>query len=849
MNNNKKPMKLSVKLMLMIGLISVIGLAAAFAVASTVVRNAIHSSIMQSTSSELENYARLVDSWFHEQLVVVESMATAIEHLGEDFAYEFTRIFVNENDTMIMAIIGFADENRVISHQLPAGWTPEEQYPPFYVNMRLWYIPYDAESLIQISEPYITAISPYNLVTSVSSRMPGLNAVLGADFLIGDIVEVIESIDLELGGYMFLVTPNGYVIAHPDENLKPTTTEIRNLRDFDTYDVFFDDAAYIDGVATFVASTGEDSYLMKFYLPTSGWTLAMAVPMASISGQIWYFIIMALATFAIVLLIKDTSVSYFVARFIRKSINGKIEFFNKKTEALAKGTDIPMSNYSDNSYGMSKIDIEFNKVVDDIMRLNRDVVWMYSQHEVGKYKSYIDVSRHDGIYKEIAAKVNDFVQALIGNRTNIINYFNELANGNFEVTRKNTFVGDEAYINDVLDNVKITIEGIASSAYELAERASQGDLSASIDSSKFAGSWADLAEKLNDLMVAVHIPLTRINENVDLMAHGDFSLLEGSYPGIFGEIGDSCNKTNHIAQAYMDELTLALQNMANGDLRVKLEQEYVGSYAPIGEAITIIVDSLNQTLSDISEAVEQVTVGAQQIADGSMMLAEGTLRQNDAIESLHSSVEFIHSKAVEANSNALKAAGGVNRTKEIVYEGGENVKNMAFTMNKIKESSENIGKINKAITDIAFQTNLLALNASVEAARAGEHGRGFSVVADEVRSLAGRSQISAAETSEIVKDDLTQVAEGQKITNEVVDSFESIVGNIEEVALALSGISELSNEQLAQISGINDSVSDISTVVSDTSMAAQESASASEELSSLADLLREKVGFFKLKSK
>ena len=120
-------------------------------------------------------------------------------------------------------------------------------------------------------------------------------------------------------------------------------------------------------------------------------------------------------------------------------------------------------------------------------------------------------------------------------------------------------------------------------------------------------------------------------------------------------------------------------------------------------------------------------------------------------------------------------------------------------------------------------------------------------MADEVRTLAGRSQISASETSEIVKDDLAHVAEGQRITKDVVESFESVVGNIEEVATALSGISKLSNEQLSQISGINQSVADISKVVSDTSMAAQESASASEELSSLADLLREKVGFFKLK--
>ena len=553
--------------------------------------------------------------------------------------------------------------------------------------------------------------------------------------------------------------------------------------------------------------------------------------------------------FGIILLINGIIVSFVISRTIKRSVKEKIDDFRVRTRALSEGKVIPHSNFVDNSYGLHLIAAEFNAVVNSVAKVRSDINGLYGHHERGSYKEVIDVGAHEGIYREIVAKVNDFILALISNRTNIIGFFSELAGGNFEVERKNTFVGDEAYINDVLDGVKNSIVDIASSAYDLAEKVSQGDLSATIDSSKFAGSWADLAEKLNELVVAVNDPLKEIKDNVDLMSKGDFSLLEAHYPGIFGEIADSCDETNHIAQAYMDELTYALQKMANGDLDIKLEQGYVGSYAPIGEAITIIVDSLNQTLSDISEAVDQVTVGAQQIADGSMMLAEGTQRQNDAIESLQASVEFIHGKAVQASGNAIKAAGRVNRTKEIVYEGGENVKNMAFTMNKIKESSENIEKINKAITDIAFQTNLLALNASVEAARAGEHGRGFSVVADEVRSLAGRSQISAAETSEIVKDDLAQVAQGQKISKDVVGSFESIVGNIEEVSHALSGISELSNEQLSQISGINQTVVDISTVVSDTSMAAHESASASEELSSLADLLREKVGFFKLRSR
>jgi len=300
--------------------------------------------------------------------------------------------------------------------------------------------------------------------------------------------------------------------------------------------------------------------------------------------------------------------------------------------------------------------------------------------------------------------------------------------------------------------------------------------------------------------------------------------------------------------AYIAEITEVLEHVARGDLTISVNRDYIGAYAPIKTALNTILTSLNTTMSDIHVATGQVVSGAEQISHSAAQLAEGASRQTSAIEELSTSLTLIHDKAIQASTDATSAEQSTKLSQEHAEHGGEVVKSMTSTMNKIKVSSDSITKIINVITDIAFQTNLLALNASVEAARAGEAGRGFTVVADEVRTLAGKSQKSASDTSEIIGNATASADEGIAAVADVVATFETIVENIDGISGLISQIAQISGEQLDSIAAVNASIDEINRVVTDNSATAQESAAASQELNAQAEMLRQKVAFFKLNS-
>ena len=315
---------------------------------------------------------------------------------------------------------------------------------------------------------------------------------------------------------------------------------------------------------------------------------------------------------------------------------------------------------------------------------------------------------------------------------------------------------------------------------------------------------------------------------------------------VFQKIADALTHTVGFIGDYINEVNTTLASMAEGDLTVSINREYIGDFITIKESINNISNSLNKTMSEISSASEQVLSGAKQISTSAMDLANGATEQASSIQQLTASIEMIREQTNQNADSAQEANTLSIKSTENAQEGNSAMKQMLESMGQIKESSQNISRINKVIQDIAFQTNLLALNAAVEAARAGEQGKGFAVVAEEVRNLAARSQEAATETTDMIEDSIIRVDSGSGIAETTAVALSVIVTSAEEVLKLINNISDSSKEQAEAVNQVSVGVNQISSVVQSNSAVSEETAAAAEELSSQAELLRELVSYFKI---
>ena len=347
------------------------------------------------------------------------------------------------------------------------------------------------------------------------------------------------------------------------------------------------------------------------------------------------------------------------------------------------------------------------------------------------------------------------------------------------------------------------------------------------------------------LSIRISRPILQSVSHITQVANGNIRQnIEPSMLTQRGEIGLLVNAIQKLIESNRRE-TVVFKSIANGDYTSLVELR--SNQDELGLAVGQMLNVTNEALGKVNSAVTQVTLSASAINNASQSLSEGAIEIASSLEEISASICQIGEKTKANAASADEADKLAASSRNAVDKGYDAVAELIAAMKDIQAISTQIASVVKLIDDIAFQTNLLALNAAVEAARAGRHGRGFSIVADEVRSLAGRSAKAAKDTASMLEQTVIKLEKGANLAEHTDSVLREIVDNAVKVADLFREIAKSSNEQSLGISQIASGLSQIDRVTQHNTLTASETASAAIALFQQAEGLGTMMKRFRLR--
>ncbi len=550
---------------------------------------------------------------------------------------------------------------------------------------------------------------------------------------------------------------------------------------------------------------------------------------------------------------------------------GNVEsMFNSRQSYLEFGNDLQklIGDIEDNADDSSSLLLDFA----DLDAVQRDSRLRQASETGGKLETSLltlltvsaDYIKTQNLVR--AQTLGNEVELVIGQISEQMNKIQELAGDRDQ----------SGTIEEISDLVGSVISSVTSSNGLMATQVAR--LNKQIQAKEYlAASELNISEasaRLDDLLQLAEQKTNRMKEQVsDTVSSGNFQIITIVVISLALAGGIAYFSVTAITGP-LSKVNEVLHVISSGDLTKKLDDSSDDEFGELAKSVNNLIDSLKVLISGISTRATQLAAASEETSAVTAQTTHSIKNQKSqvaqvatATTEMHSTSQLVTQNAEDTLSQIRHADAEAEKVKSISLENKRTIEKLALdveeaagVINKLHQDSASIGGILDVIRGVADQTNLLALNAAIEAARAGEQGRGFAVVADEVRTLASRTQESTQEINAMIEVLQAGAEKAVTVMNQGKEQATVCVAQTEKATQALdliteavhrahdvsSQIEQSAREQNVVSQEISEKLENIVGIAEETSVGAQQTSDSSEEVARLAEELQSSVQQFRV---